>query len=489
MAPKRKSTSKQHASKRQKVTTKDPNQALIADTLFGCADIVAIIVSFLHVRELLPFVCASKQLRSLLTYEQVIRATLLHGGYYPQLSLSRIVSSVRLNTIWIPSPLRLLRVVLGKRCERCNVKVSNVRETFCVFFCENCTIQPTQLFQSQMPYINAPRVEYWCRKGYYGSYLISSPLKDRCGNRIGPLVTAADMRGIQTGGKSSPSKNVAAFTQSCDILQPHADSARETILESYKRNRQYIEDKKAALERAREEAAKRKSDALQSEADEGIQKLKDILSHDQGLLTKLESREWDSRYCQYQFSDIILDGVLLTWSSDRFVWSSANLKEAANEIQRMTNKRRLADRHIQQIMDYVDHEDAGHVVRSDWHFAGGCYHFGCICVNGVLKNPLSDPRSLSENDIDQLAIRVKRIVHRKRSAENILEVLERNLDGLPVADDIKRRQWHHFCWYFSFSKSYVDRILQEPLLSPWEISDEKLNDLEKQLRAAMEKQE
>mmetsp|Transcript_23845 Transcript_23845/g.56302 ORF Transcript_23845/g.56302 Transcript_23845/m.56302 type:complete len:113 (+) Transcript_23845:410-748(+) len=83
-----------------------------------------------------------------LTYAVVIQSASFTGGH-PKAKLDNIVSCVGKRSIWTPSPLRLLRLVNGRRCEKCMAKrrkkVGNtnvLHYCFGVYYCYGCSSPP-----------------------------------------------------------------------------------------------------------------------------------------------------------------------------------------------------------------------------------------------------------------------------------------------------------------------------------------------------------
>ena len=83
----------------------------------------------------------SKAHRELLTYEIVFQSVLLRGGrtWNSRETLHLTLRQARIGCIYMPSPMRLLRLCCGKRCERrgCTNTVSYVRQ-FGMCFCSRC---------------------------------------------------------------------------------------------------------------------------------------------------------------------------------------------------------------------------------------------------------------------------------------------------------------------------------------------------------------
>ena len=118
---------------RRKITKYTPNQvseAAVAephtflDPLVN-GDVASIIYSFLDCRELLNMACTSKLLIERLTYDHVIRSSMMHGGH-AKTNVERLVSLAKDRRIHMPSPMRMLRVANGKRCEHCGCDKVNL---------------------------------------------------------------------------------------------------------------------------------------------------------------------------------------------------------------------------------------------------------------------------------------------------------------------------------------------------------------------------
>lgn len=506
MAPKRKSTPQIRASKRLKAKDETKEQCRIADTLFGCADVVSVIFSFLEIRGLLRFVCVSKGFKSLLSYDHVVRATMLSGGF-PMTSLERMIPPIRERKIWIPSPLRLLRVVCGKRCEQCNKPTRFVCGSFGVFLCaDKCLNGNTKLLRRSkqwMPYLSAPRVLLGPRKGprYSHMYLLKSPLTDTSGENIGPLITADDVEkmakddgdgdgdGDGDNSWSTPFQKVTAVIQARDLKQPHAESATRAILKALKENKEDAERRRLDLEDEKEEARERVGNARKKRCDKLFAILHKMLEHNPQLIAKLNTRFWCESRNQYHYcEDSIVRNVLTPVLKAPSKYNKKKLQEVADEIERVTEDRRLMEQHLQQIIDYCGHPDTDRLVlRRSFSMRRFSFQFSNVAIRDILKEPLSNPRSLGEEDIQELAARVKLVACRRAPGEEILKKLEARLDGVPCRDELGKRNWNTWNWSFMFQETYIQEILYDPLTKPTEVDNTKLDELEKELRLGMSK--
>ena len=192
-------------------------------------DIVATtIFSFLDMRCLLRVANTNNFLRSIVTYEHVIRGSMMHGGHAKQ-SMERLARLMEKRCIWIPSPLRLLRLVNGKRCENCTQGRANlVNADFGVFFCWNRCI--TRTFSKKVninpkwsPYVRHPRV---AKAEYYSNAYVwnQGGYKDKTGAMVGPLIGIPHMEMDRRGRKK-----LEELLEEMDSKDPYAKRADEIV--------------------------------------------------------------------------------------------------------------------------------------------------------------------------------------------------------------------------------------------------------------------
>ncbi|CAJ1963757.1 unnamed protein product [Cylindrotheca closterium] len=509
MAPKRRSPRNCEAKVSKRLKT-DPNErkteektqgCFIAEKLFG-TDVVSDIFSFLDVRQLLRFVCVSKEFKSLLTYDHVLRATMLSGGF-PLTSLDRIIPPIKNRSIWIPSPVRLLRMVCGKRCEECGEKTRFVCESFGVFLCNKCLEKSTKLLRRSKrwtPYLQANRVCLGPRKGstrFSSSYLMTAPRKDINGDPIGPLVTLQDIERMSAMTKecestATPAKKVAALIHTCDEQQPQAEAAVQSIVKAINDNRQDAVDRRVAVQEEKEEARDRYGEARRIKSDELMVELIKLLEEpdEPQIIAQINARQWNGRQNQYTFNEdsIVRKLVVPVLRAPSKYASKKKLQQVADELRLATGERRLMERYMQQIIDYCDHPEADHrVLRRTYRTYGLCFGFSNPAIRDILKEPLSKPRDLTDDDVQELAVQVKYIVCRKEPGEEVVEKLKERLKDLSCADDLGARSWNTWNWSWMFKEGYIQDILYEPISKPHDISDAKLDSLEGQLRPVMEK--
>ena len=151
---------------------------------------------------MLRFAFCSKEYGARLSYKQVVRSALMTGGRAKQ-NMERIVPLIEARKIWVPSPQRLLRLMCGKRCERCHKKQVNlVEKSFGVFYCFDTCIKATTKQVSPnskkwLPYVPMLKDERVAIEGLHwlsmSPRLMKAPQRDANGDKIGPVVTSADM--------------------------------------------------------------------------------------------------------------------------------------------------------------------------------------------------------------------------------------------------------------------------------------------------------
>jgi hypothetical protein len=109
-----------------------------ADSSVGllCMDVFSIVMSMLNPREMLRLSRCSKALMKMVTHENVVRNTIMMGGHAKK-SLKAILELLRDRKIFFPTPMRLLRVACGQRCEipGCVKTVHTIRSHYGVFCC------------------------------------------------------------------------------------------------------------------------------------------------------------------------------------------------------------------------------------------------------------------------------------------------------------------------------------------------------------------
>ena len=181
------------------------------------------VLSYLWSSELLSLLRCSKGHRELLTYEIVFQSVMLRGGHSgnSRTTLQIIMNLAKIGKIYVPSPMRLLRLCCGKRCENsgCTNMVSHVRPEFGMFFCWNCVVlhgsfEITPDYKHNMYYFLHERTAKQYKKGDLRRFFVwNSNQYDRSGEQIGPVITVkkVDSYIASKQGSSSSSSSSRSY--------------------------------------------------------------------------------------------------------------------------------------------------------------------------------------------------------------------------------------------------------------------------------------
>lgn len=114
-----------------------------------CEDALAQVLHYLHPRDLLRMSETSKALREYFTTAIIVTSAMIHGGHGAT-TIKELYKLMKDCSIHIPCPMRLLRLINGKRCEVCfRNKVNHVRPKTGVFACWIClTGEESSVFAS-----------------------------------------------------------------------------------------------------------------------------------------------------------------------------------------------------------------------------------------------------------------------------------------------------------------------------------------------------
>ena len=115
----------------------DPTSTARQD-VFRNNDLLSIIMDYLDAKTILfSMLLVSKAVEQQLTYEHAVRCTMTNSrGVRRMMSLRDLLQQ---GCIYAPSKLRILRLSIGKRCERCNCTKTNNLNNLGLFFCRSCT--------------------------------------------------------------------------------------------------------------------------------------------------------------------------------------------------------------------------------------------------------------------------------------------------------------------------------------------------------------
>lgn len=155
------------------------------------------IVSFLSPAELLGLSVCSQRFRQHINHEHVVTCAMLNGGQTERtvtMVLDMAVPSKSGDqstaTIHFPTPIRLLRLINGTKCEspECSSSVTTAIPHFGLFLCWNCFLDITTPIElGNAVIVNEKRI---ARFVYMGSaHVLKTPFIDTSGERAGPIVS------------------------------------------------------------------------------------------------------------------------------------------------------------------------------------------------------------------------------------------------------------------------------------------------------------
>lgn len=247
------------------------------------SDVSSEIFSFLDIRSLYNVTMTSRLGMRLLRHEHVVRSALMQGGH-SKTCMERLFALIEKRCIWIPSPLRMLRLVNGRTCERCCTgRVHLVNENYGVFFCFHGCIQNdvstkgVAMNRKWSPFVvDQPRVA----KAAYSSsaYIWKRPYVDAAGERCGPLLSMIELERIMQGQGS-----IETLLREKDASDPYADEKSISSI-----SRVFKDTTEAALQRIRE----RKQKKLQASVHANDRRKKKVMAMIDTLRTELDDVPW-----------------------------------------------------------------------------------------------------------------------------------------------------------------------------------------------------
>lgn len=121
--------------KKRRIASNDP---LPTAMVFQNEDLTSVIVEYLDGKSILfAMVYISKMLRSLVTYQHAVSCAMATPK--GERRMRSLATLIRKGCIYTPSPMRILRLGMGKRCERCNRTKTNHINSLGLFLCRSCT--------------------------------------------------------------------------------------------------------------------------------------------------------------------------------------------------------------------------------------------------------------------------------------------------------------------------------------------------------------
>jgi len=170
-------------------------------------DAMVNVMEFLPPRSLYNIALTCKSLREMVTTKMVVHSALIHGGNAKK-TMEELYNMMKNRSIHVPSPLRLLRLANGKRCEFCvNKSVNSLYNGLNIgaFSCWECLTKGddplTKAWKTSwarywrnpvyQKILNHPRVAF--RDKSKGKFLWIQDRMDAHGEKFGPIVCWEDM--------------------------------------------------------------------------------------------------------------------------------------------------------------------------------------------------------------------------------------------------------------------------------------------------------
>ena len=197
-------------------------------SIFQNNDILGKIGDFLDAESLLFSTAAiSKDVRFQITYEHAMRCVM--ATQKGKRRMKQLRGLIKKCCIYTPSPMRILRLGNGRRCECCNMTRTNDLNDLGLFLCKQCTMKTVVEAGS---FRNIVRDEK-CAKIERNSnqnkqifiYARNTPFKDRAGEISGPYAFYGNL--------------AAAFDAKTDLIVNDENKPKiQSILESYEKFQQ-----------------------------------------------------------------------------------------------------------------------------------------------------------------------------------------------------------------------------------------------------------
>lgn len=229
-------------------------------------DALGLVMEFLSPRQLYNLSFCCKTLRGFITTKIVVRSALIHGGHAKK-TMTELYELMSTRAIHVPSPLRLLRLVNGKRCEFCCSKaVHHVRAKLGVFSCGTCTSADlTKPWRYSWMRLQENRERY--SKIFCHPQVVSNPYvagtyvwtkhKRVSGEMIGPLASFEDIDQASEY-TSQVNQTIDSYIQNTLLTPSDTEEAYNEFNSTYEETLERAE--MAAKERAeKKEANKRKA--------------------------------------------------------------------------------------------------------------------------------------------------------------------------------------------------------------------------------------
>ena len=205
-------------------------------------DSLGLVMEFLGHRELLAFASTCKTLRDKLTMSMVVKSAAVSGNRIVTGIIASVERDLRQRSIYLPSPLRLLRLVNAKLCEFCCGRASEIQCRRGIMSCYACPATRTFplprspsraaaiLRSSRVCYMSIYGPTYYCTAEMFKAIGIVA------GERVGPIATVELYQTMVERSEEFPNDSVSDII---DQVLPH-DPALHADYDSFMRTRKTV---------------------------------------------------------------------------------------------------------------------------------------------------------------------------------------------------------------------------------------------------------
>jgi hypothetical protein len=173
--------------------------------VFQNEDLMGEVAEYLDAKTLLfTMVAISKTVRPRISHEHAMRCAM--ATKRGRKRMQHLMSLIRKDCIYTPSPMRILKLATGRRCEKCNRTQTNNLNALGLFLCTSCistmvTEAKSHGEQAHMPLFRAAIDEDRCAKlvrtdkktVQYFMYAENTPFHDRANEKVGPLMSLGNL--------------------------------------------------------------------------------------------------------------------------------------------------------------------------------------------------------------------------------------------------------------------------------------------------------
>jgi hypothetical protein len=241
-------------------------------------DTILTIFEFCSPLDLLSISSTSKELISRLTYLHVLRSSLMRGGVFHRTSLAVIINLCRTGKIFIPSPIRLLRLVNGHHCEKagCTLKISHSTPNlgltnFGLCFCHSCTMNSLNRLDLKTRGAIAWKeivLDERCASSYYQSkYHIWARDYTHAAERNGPVITVRTINRLykQFEPKTTLLDSLKSYLETIPIGPKIIFDTYDTVLPESRAYHNSVAKRKFDISEKNKVNKKKKVDAMEKE--------------------------------------------------------------------------------------------------------------------------------------------------------------------------------------------------------------------------------